>query len=254
MKLNFQKLGNGQPIVILHGLFGASDNWLNIGKQLANEFLVYLVDQRNHGASPHSDVWNYQVMAQDVVDLIRDEQLSRIILMGHSMGGKTAMNLVATEPDLVKRLIVVDIGPKAYPVHHAQIIAGLKSVNLNEATSRKEVENQLVPYIPHIGVRQFLLKNLVREKNNTFRWKINLDVIDRNIEEVGKGQETSVRFKKPSLFLRGSTSDYIINEDADLINQIFPNSSIRTIDQAGHWIHAEKPKEFLEEVLSFINE
>ena len=194
MKLNFKKTGTGKPLVILHGLFGSADNWFSIAKELEKDFTLYLVDQRNHGDSPHSEEWNYGVMVEDLKELIDEEGLDRIYLMGHSMGGKTAMNFAVEYPERVDRLIVADIAPRYYEVHHQTILEGLNSIKLDQIKSRKEADDQLAKYIDEVGIRQFLLKSLGRNSEG-FVWKINLPVITENIEEIPKGSYHSLNLE-----------------------------------------------------------
>ncbi|MBK6267039.1 alpha/beta fold hydrolase [Marivirga sp. S37H4] len=252
MKLHYQELGEGKPLIILHGLFGSSDNWMTIGKKLAENHKVYLVDQRNHGDSPHSDTHNYEVMATDLKEFIQEHKIENPHIIGHSMGGKTAMQFAVTNPDLYDKLIVVDIAPKAYPVHHDTILEGLKSINLTELNSRNDADKALAEYVPEKGVRQFLLKNLTRDENKNFVWKINLSVIEKSIEAISKGLEKHLSTEKDTLFIGGSESHYIKNEDHIVIINFFPNAKVEMIEGAGHWIHAEKPEEFLEVVMNFL--
>lgn len=258
MKLFFRKLGQGQPLIILHGLFGSSDNWQTVAKQLAEHFEVFLVDQRNHGLSPHNDQWDYQIMSDDLLELIEDHHIVNPILIGHSMGGKTAMHFAVEHPGLVYKLIVVDIAPKYYPVHHKEIIDALLSLDLNKIHSRKEAEESLSKSIIDFGTRQFLLKNLYwlqqeNEQEKRLAWKFNLTVIDKNIERVGeaftlKEQHCTV----PTLFMRGSESNYIQDNDTPLIKKIFPNAALISIPHAGHWIHADQPTAFIKAVIDFV--
>lgn len=251
MKLNFVKLGEGSPLIILHGVFGALDNLMSVAKELAEHHTVYLVDQRNHGKSPHSDEFNYEVMAEDLKEFINDNDIERPAILGHSMGGKTAMKFAITHTNMWDKLIVVDISPKAYPVHHQTILKGLKSIDMDKLGSRSDADKKLAQYVDDLGTRQFLLKNLSRSKDG-YSWKLNLKAIDENIEAIGEGLEERLATEKEVLFIRGEKSDYIRNEDYILINQIFPNARIETVEGAGHWVHAEKPKELIELVLSFL--
>ncbi|WP_420384860.1 alpha/beta fold hydrolase [Roseivirga sp.] len=249
--LNHKILGEGKPLVILHGLFGSLDNWMTLGKKWAEDRQVILVDQRNHGNSFHSDDFSYQVMAEDLLKLLNHLQLDKITLLGHSMGGKTAMEFATHHEEKIEKLIVADIGPKYYPVHHHTIIKAFYSVPVASLQSRNEADDILAQQIPDFGIRQFLLKNLAREKNG-FRWKMNLDVIANKIEEVGKSLNQNAGFGKPTLFVRGSKSDYILNDDLNLIHSIFSDSRLETIENADHWLHAEKPQEFFQIVNSFM--
>lgn len=250
--MNFKKIGEGAPIIILHGVFGSSDNWLSIGKVLGEHNTVYLPDLRNHGDSFHDDVFTYEAMVNDLVEMIEKEKIQDPIIIGHSMGGKVAMKFAVNHPDLFDKLVVVDIAPRAYRPHHQQILEGLKAIDLSQINSRKEADDTLAKYVPEMGVRQFLLKNLSRDEDKNFVWKLNLPVIDKNIENVGEGIEEQIAISKPTLFLRGGNSRYIKNEDIINIVAIFPNAEVKTIEGAGHWLHAEKPEEFIEIVRHFI--
>lgn len=252
MKLHFQELGEGKPIIILHGLFGSSDNWLTIGKKLADKYKVYLLDQRNHGDSPHADTHNYKEMSADLKQFIEDHKIDKPHIIGHSMGGKTAMYFAVKNPDLYDKLVVVDIAPKAYPVHHDTILEGLNSIKLSELESRNDADKALAEFVHEKGVRQFLLKNLTRGEDKNFVWKINLPVIEKNIEDVGKGLEEKLATEKDTLFIGGKNSDYIKSEDHIAILNFFPNSKIEMIEGAGHWIHAEKPEAFLKVLEDFL--
>ncbi len=245
--------GNAKNLVILHGLFGSSDNWLTQGRKYAEHYNVYLIDQRNHGQSFHSDVFDYNSMSSDLGQFFKSNGLDKAHIIGHSMGGKTAMNFAVNFPECVDKLVVADIAPKSYPVHHATILKGLFSINLQTLNSRNEADESLSQFVSEIGVRQFLLKNLARAPEG-FRWKINLESIAKNIEQIGLGLNDNFKYDQPTLFVRGSNSDYIQDSDANQIHSIFTNTAIRTIDGAGHWLHAEKPEEFLALTLNFLAE
>jgi esterase len=251
MKLNFKKIGEGEPLVILHGLFGSLDNWLTLAKKLGNHFEVYLVDARNHGQSPHSEEFNYDVMADDLYEFLMHHNIVDPIILGHSMGGKTAMQFAMNYPTRLTKLIVADIAPKPYPVHHMSIIEGMLSLNFNEITTRKTADNQLSKHINDASTRQFLLKNLYWVDKEKLAWRFNLPVIDRDIEIIGQGLQNIETFDKPTLFIRGKKSNYITENDYEPIASTFPNSSIKSID-SGHWVHAEKPQEFLDLLTSFL--
>ena len=252
MELNYKKYGEGkgQAIVVLHGLFGSSDNWHTHGKKLADYFEVYLVDQRNHGDSGWSDEFNYDVMAEDLHEFIQKHELQGIILMGHSMGGKTAMRYAQLYPETIEKLIIVDMGVKAYPISHDTLIEGLKSLDLASITSRSEANKELSNHIKSTAVRQFLLKNLIRNEQKAFAWKINLAVLEEKLPEVVQAL-TNEEVLIESLFISGGKSDYILLEDHNSIKKLFPLASFYSIEEAGHWLHAEAPEEFMEEVLSF---
>ncbi len=251
MKLFSRIMGEGQPIIIVHGLFGMSDNWQSLGKKFADFYEVHLVDQRNHGRSPHSAVFNYEVLANDLLNYIKNHKLKNVILMGHSLGGKTAMQLAVKHPDLVQKLIIVDISPKAYPVHHDKIIEALQSLDFDDLKSRGEADIKLAEYIDDASVRQFLLKSLYWVEKEQLAFRFNLKAIADHITEVGKVLADKMVYKGPSLFIDGASSAYIVDEDEDLILEHFPEAEIVTIADAGHWVHAEQPKRFFDEVLRF---
>ncbi len=251
MKLNFRTLGEGDPVVILHGFFGSADNWQTIGKELSQNFKVYLVDQRNHGLSPHDDTFDYDVMTADLLELFQDENLDKAVVIGHSMGGKTAMNFATEYPEKVEKLIVVDIGPKQYPPHHENIFNGFRAVDLAKVETRKDADDQLATIIPDMGVRQFILKSLTRGDQG-FEWRINLDALEKNAHEVGRALDAGDVYSGATLFIGGATSDYIKTEDHDLILNHFPQAKIEMVEGSGHWVHAEKPKELLSLVNDFI--
>ena len=251
MELFYRKYGEGDPIIILHGLFGSADNWMTQAKMLGEHYGVYVVDQRNHGLSPHDSSHDFLVMAEDLNDFFIQHNLSKAVVIGHSMGGKTAMNFAIKYPARVSQLIVVDIMPKAYPVHHDKILTGLKSLKVKELTSRNQADEQLAKYVDEPGVRQFLLKNLSRESSGGFSWKMNLDAIDQNIEEMGAPLIADGKFDGDTLFIIGTKSNYYSPGDEELLKKHFPKYSLVKME-TGHWIQAEKPNEFVEEVLKFL--
>jgi len=252
MLLNYKTFGEGDPLIILHGLFGSLDNWVTLGKKFGEDFKVILVDQRNHGQSFHDDSFSYEQMAEDLCQFMGALNIRKAHIIGHSMGGKTAMEFTRQYPEKVDKLIVADIGPKFYPVHHTEILKAFYSVPINQLTSRKEADEILSKSINDFGIRQFLLKNLSREGSG-FKWKMNLDVIAKNIEEVGKALNQNSIIHNNTLFLRGGNSDYVLNDDFNLIHSVFPNSKVDTIEGAGHWLHAEKPGDFYQIVIQFLS-
>ena len=251
-KLYFRILGEGTPLFILHGLLGSSDNWISLAKIWSKTHKVYLIDLRNHGQSFHSDQFNYDLMANDVYELIMDESIQSVDIIGHSMGGKVAMKLAVQHPSKIKNLVIIDIAPKYYPVHHEQILKGLKAIQLSNLASRNEADETLKKYVNEAGIRQFLLKNLKRNAEG-YIWKMNLNVISEQIENVGENLKNHDKFDGPTLFIRGGNSDYINGADLAQINKIFPKSKVETIDNAGHWVHAEKPTELMMTINQFIN-
>lgn len=252
MKLNFKTFGEGKPLLILHGLFGSLDNWQTLGKQLAETHKVYLVDLRNHGKSPHSSEFSYEEMAKDVAELIQDEQLDKVSIIGHSMGGKTTMTFAVEFPQFVEKLVIVDIAPKKYAPHHDEIIKALYSLDLSAISSRREADEEMKKSIENDGTRLFLLKNLNREKEGGYSWKMNLDMLSENIEKVIDVTEIPFPIPLETIFIRGGSSGYILDSDFERIEELFPNSEIATIQNAGHWVHAEKPQELLSLIIDFL--
>lgn len=245
--------GAGTPFLILHGFLGMGDNWKTLGSDFAeNGFEVHLIDQRNHGRSFHDDEFSYKIMAEDIKNYCDHHDLKDVILLGHSMGGKTAMFFAAQYPDYVSKLIVADIAPKFYPQHHQDILKGLSSLDFSKIDSRDDADVQLKEYISIKAVRQFLLKNLYRKEREEYGLRINLPVLIEKIEEVGKGLPREAVYKGETLFLKGEKSGYIESEDEILIQKHFPKASIVSIPNAGHWLHAENPKAFYKEVISFL--
>ena len=245
--------GEGKPLLILHGFLGMSDNWKTIGQQFAVDgFQVHLLDLRNHGRSFHSDEFSYELMVQDVYDYCKVNNLKKINIIGHSMGGKTAMLFAVTYPELVEKLIVADIGPKFYPQHHQTILEGLNAVDFSKKPSRNEVEEILSNFIRDFGTRQFLMKSLYWQEPGQLAFRFNLSVFNKKIEEIGKPLSENTVFTAPTLFIRGGNSNYILDSDFESIKKYFANSTIETIPNAGHWLHAENPKLFYEIASSFL--
>ncbi len=250
MKLHYRELGEGKPFVILHGLFGYSDNWQTHGKKLAEYYRVIMVDLRNHGHSDWSDDFSYELMMEDVKELCDDLDLKDIILLGHSMGGKTAMLFAQRYPELLEKLIIVDMGIKAYPMHHDHILAGLNAVDLSVLNTRSEAESMLAQHIDSPGVRQFLLKNIYWIEKGKMAWRMNIPVLEREMPVILGALPAEECFVQ-TLFIRGELSNYILDEDIPAIENAFPDSEIITIAGAGHWVHAEAPEPFMDAVLGF---
>ncbi len=245
--------GVGKPFIILHGFLGMSDNWKTLGLKFSElGYQVHLLDMRNHGRSFHSEEFDYEVMAQDVLEYCRFHQLNSIVVLGHSMGGKIAMQLACENPDLVDKLIVADIGPKHYAPHHQQILAGLNAVDFNLKPSRQEVEAILSRYITDFGTKQFLLKSLYWKEPGQLAFRFNLEVFNKKIENIGQGLPEYLHFDKPCLFVRGSVSNYILDADIESIKKQFPLMELKTIEGAGHWLHAENPQLFYDFVFEYI--
>ncbi|MFD2822177.1 alpha/beta fold hydrolase [Lacinutrix iliipiscaria] len=254
MQLYSNIIGQGKPFIILHGFLGMSDNWKTLGNQFAeNNFEVHLVDQRNHGRSFHDDLFNYEVLVEDLKAYCDAHKLDDIILLGHSMGGKTAMLFATTYPELVSKLIVADISPRFYPIHHDAILEGLSALDFEQLKSRGEADNVLSQYVSDFGTRQFLLKNLYWIEKGKLALRINLEVLKENVSEVGEALPIHAKFSEATLFLRGDKSEYIAIHDEAIIKRHFPEAKIETIANAGHWLHAENPKAFYQAVLDFVN-
>ncbi len=253
MKLFFRELGEdgNKPLIILHGVFGSSDNWMTLGRQFSETFKVYLVDQRNHGQSPHSDEFTYEAMKEDLRQFITENQIENPHIIAHSMGGKVAMLFALQYPELYDKLMIVDIAPRAYPPHHESILEGLNAIDLPNLENRKDADETFARYEPNLGVRQFLLKNLYRTKENGFDWRFNLTAITNSIAKIGIEIESEKSNPKETRFVRGLKSHYIADSDKIHIRKLFPNATFTDFEKAGHWIHAEAPKKFYEEVMSF---
>ncbi len=245
--------GEGFPLLILHGFLGMSDNWKTLGAQFESDgFQVHLLDLRNHGRSFHSEEFSYEAMVQDVYKYCQENNLKKINLIGHSMGGKVAMLMATSYPDLVEKLIVADIGPKFYPSHHQDILTGLNAVDFSIKPTRNDVEETLKNYIPDFGTRQFLMKSLYWQEPAQLAFRFNLSVFNKKIEEIGTALPANLVFEKPTLFIRGGNSNYILDSDFETIKKHFPSSSIKTIPNVGHWLHAENPVMFYELASSFL--
>ena len=249
MKLNYIKLGSGRPLLILHGLFGSLDNWKSLANKFAEDFEVYLIDLRNHGKSPHSSQFDYQLMGEDLNEFVEDHYLRGIYAIGHSMGGKALMTL-AQHCELIDKIVIADIAPKAYLPHHSDLISAMEKIDFSLVKSRNDAENALKEEIPNPSVRQFLMKNLYWKEKDLLDWKINLPAIKENLDKISGGIE-SAKVEIPTLFIRGGASNYILDEDLDAIKTQFPNSSIETMPKVGHWLHAENPDLFYQLVMRF---
>lgn len=245
--------GSGKPLLILHGFLGMSDNWKTLGTQFGTEgFQVHMIDLRNHGRSLHSEEFSYEIMVQDVFEYCNANNLENINIIGHSMGGKVAMLLATTHLELVDKLIVADIGPKFYPQHHQDILAGLNAVDFSKKPTRNEVEEIMSPYIPDFGTRQFLMKSLYWQEPGQLAFRFNLEVFNKKMDEIGVPLPPNAVFEKPTLFIRGGKSNYILDTDFGNIKQHFPNSTVETIADVGHWPHAENPILFHQIASSFL--
>lgn len=262
-QLNFRNIGQGQPVIVLHGLYGASDNWVSVARELMGYCNVYLLDMRNHGASPHLPEHTYQAMVDDILEFMNDQDIYSAIFLGHSMGGKVAMSFAGLHPERVKKLIVVDISPRTYSTEngdqqieeHEKIISALSMIDLSLMKSRNQIDELLKKQISNARVRQFLMKNVERTKDKAFKWKLNLNVLKDSLPNVLIGledeEEDIKTFNNPVLFIKGENSDYIQEKDKKYIKEIFSHAKIETIGGASHWVHAEKSDEFIQIVKEF---
>lgn len=252
--LHSKVLGEGKPLLILHGFLGMSDNWKTLGNQFAeNGYQVHLVDQRNHGKSFHSTDFDYELMSEDVLFYMDSHKIDNGDFIGHSMGGKTVMQLATSHPKLVTKLIVADISPKYYPPHHQPIIDALGKLDFAKISSRKEADQELSNYLTDFGIRQFLLKNLHWVEPGKLGLRFNYEVLKNKMDEIGENISATANYEGPTLFLRGDRSEYIMPNDFPEIKRHFPNANIETIDNAGHWLHAENPKQFFKKTFHFLN-
>ncbi|RMF55146.1 MAG: alpha/beta fold hydrolase [Bacteroidetes bacterium] len=253
MDLFYKDYGAGPPLLILHGLLGAGGNWHTLSSRVFGEhFHVYAIDQRNHGRSPHDPVHDYPSMAADLAGFMDRHGLDRAHVLGHSMGGKTAMQFALTHPERVDRLVVVDIAPKAYPPWQIDILDALRSLDLSAYRSRAEIDVALARRVPSLPIRQFLLKNLRPDGRGGYTWLPNLEALYRNYDKINAPIEAEAPFEGPTLFVRGAQSPYIEDGDLPAIRRLFPRAELVTIPGAGHWVHAEAPEAFAEAVLSFL--
>ena len=267
MNLFYREEGEGFPIVIVHGLYGSSDNWLTVGKKLSANYKVYMIDQRNHGRSPNSEEHSYEAMKNDLAEFFDQQNIEKAILIGHSMGGKTAMCFAADYPERIEKLIVVDIAPKDYFLLndesqyylHNNILRAMLEIDFNRMETRKQVEDFLNERIDSTQIVQFLLKNVHRNKeSHQFEWRLNVPVLYDNLDEIIKGVnahwfDDRLPIKNyPVLFIKGANSNYILPEDYPSILRIYPEAEIAIIPDAGHWLHAEQPQLFMDELWSFL--
>lgn len=255
MKLHVKRLGKGYPFIILHGLYGSGENWLTIAKNISGICEVFLVDQRNHGRSPHSEQHNYQALAEDLLEMMDDHGLSRAVILGHSMGGKAAMWFAARHPSRISRLIIADISPRSYlnntldhnhSAFHIKVMEAMLAVDFTKVNGLGDIDRQLENRLPDKQLRQFLLKNIERESGAAYYWKLNITALLGNLDNLSAGLEPFLAEGRtfdqfPVLFIRGENSHYILEPDLLMIRKLYPNAQIVTIKNAGHWLHTEQP-------------
>ncbi|NVJ98345.1 MAG: alpha/beta fold hydrolase [Alphaproteobacteria bacterium] len=240
MELFYRTKGEGEPLLMLHGLFGSADNLGGLVRALESEFRMVMVDHRNHGRSPHATTNSYPEMAEDIFDVMDREGIDRAHVFGHSMGGKVAMQMAQLGPDRIGRLVVGDISPVSYDRHHDRILEGMQAVADAAPQDRAGAEEILSPFVEEPDVLSFLLTNWRRGDGGDWRWRLNLDAIRGDYNAIisgieGEGVDT------PTLFLRGGLSDYVLADHRNTILKLFPNATVRTVEGTGHWLHAEKP-------------
>lgn len=245
-------MGQGKPLIILHGFLGMGDNWKSLANRFSEYYQVHLVDQRNHGRSFHDDEFSYEHLVEDLLVYQDHHGLEKAFILGHSMGGKTAMLFAVEHPDKVEKLIVADIAPKFYPPHHQFILDALNDVDFESVTSRNEIDEIFKKHIPEIGIRQFLLKNVYRPENGRMAYRFNLEALEAHIDEVGVSLPPRSQFDGETLFLKGTLSGYIAEQDEPLIDAHFLNNRIISIENAGHWLHADNPDDFFQSVVKFL--
>ena len=252
IELNYKLYGQGPPLLILHGLFGSLDNWVSHARKLSENYTVYLIDQRNHGKSPHAAPWDYPTMAEDLYDFMTQHGIYKSHLLGHSMGGKTLIQFATLYPEMIDKLLIADMTPKAYEPHHTHILESLIQIDLSKLESRKEAKLLLEEKIEDPSVVQFLLKSLGRNDEKNFRWKFNLELIYKNYERVLDKIEIEEEIDTEALFIYGGNSNYLVEGDKQLIQTSFPNATFVRLEGAGHWVHAEKPIEFLTQIQKYL--
>ena len=251
--LNHCCYGNGHPLIILHGLFGSKANWSFVSRQLARRSTVFALDLRNHGNSPHGQAFDYSVLVEDLRCFMVLQQLKKATILGHSLGGKIAMAFGDSFPEMVEKLIVVDIAPKPYPAVHKHMIKAMISLDLNRVRSLNDAVEALGPSIPSLSIRKFLVKNLVRGGDGMYQWKINLTAIDQYYNDLSQGPQIDKTFNKPTLFIRGEDSNYIVPEDTALIREKNSNFKIVCIEGAGHWLHIDAPGKTVKVISDFLD-
>lgn len=255
IELNHKLYGQGHPLIILHGLFGSLDNWATFGRSISKHYMAFLVDQRDHGKSPHTNEFNYDVLSEDLVHFMESNWVHEAFLMGHSMGGKTVMKTALEHPDIVEKLIVVDMAPKAYTNRHSAVFEAMLAVDMSSLEHRKDAKEILMAKLNgDFATTAFLLKNIKREKSGEFRWKMNVELLKRDYQSIIEPMPADKVYEGDTLFIKGANSAYITEDDYPLISQLFPKNQIVSIPDAGHWVHADQPKLLENVVLEFLSD
>ncbi|WP_303290286.1 alpha/beta fold hydrolase [Marinobacter sp. SS5-14b] len=251
VELNHRISGQGEPLILLHGLFGSLENLGGVARRLEDTWQIHALDQRNHGSSPHTDDMDYPAMAADVVAYLDTQGIDKAVVLGHSMGGKVAMQVALSYPQRVKAIIVADIAPVTYEPRHDAVLEGMKSLDLRGVKSRSDADARLAEYVEIAGVRQFLLKNLERipadeqtQDDTVYRWRLNLPVIDASYRSLAAAPQGDGPYEGPVLFIKGADSAYIQEKHQGTIRGLFPNAELNIIEGTGHWLHAEKAETF----------
>ncbi|ALO34346.1 acyl-CoA esterase [Colwellia sp. MT41] len=253
--LNYKQTGTGEHLVLIHGLFGSLENLNMVAKPLSKTYCVTSVDVRNHGNSFHASSMKYSELAQDIINLLDHLNIETCLLLGHSMGGKIAMQVALAQPERIRKLLIADIAPVSYPPHHLKIITGLQAIDLSQVFKRKDADEQLAPFVDNLGIRQFLLRNLALNSHGEFAFKCSLSNISLCYPQIMQANELTanqVPYNGETLFIKGGNSDYILPGHREAILALFPNSKAKIIQGAGHWLHAEKTLAFNKIVIDFI--
>jgi esterase len=252
LDLSYRHWGSGEPLIILHGLFGSAVNWQAIGMRLSQHWSIFALDLRNHGDSPHNPDFSYDALSCDLKKFMEQRNIEKAILLGHSLGGKIVMTFADRFPEKAERLIILDIAPKPYPAGHRDMLKAMIDLDLDRIKSRKEALDALAASIPPLPTRQFLLKSLIRGVDGRYRWKINLDAIDRHLDELSRGPRLENQYSNPTMFISGRESNYIVEEDTEIIRKYYPGARIVTLFGAGHWLHADAQEETVEAIVDFL--
>ncbi|MBV2129788.1 alpha/beta fold hydrolase [Rheinheimera sp. SM2107] len=251
MILHTHSTGSGEPLVLIHGLFGSYENLAGVARALSDQWQIISIDLPNHGQSPHAEQMDYPGMVADLAATLDSLELTKVAMLGHSLGGKLAMAFALAYPERVTKLIVADIAPVNYPRSHQNVFAGLNAVKLTEISSRGDADKQLAEHISEVGVRQFLLKSLHKSAEG-FNWRFNLPALEQSYDQLLKAPQSDSKYSGPVLFIKGAESDYILPQHRPQILSYFPAAEAKIINGTGHWLHAEKPAAFARLVRDFL--